>query len=150
MPQLFFGPKYVRFPIHLKDPMIPDPSGQLAELIVYTTSTRVDLYSHQILLAPFNSLNTQSTVLTNSSVMVASVVDGEWRWQPYQNLLNWVFIPYMSASVVECWSIGSCSSSGLCQGSWSQVSTFSCYSHCLPLTQSASEGYENNFQELVL
>ena len=34
-------------------------------------------------LAPFNSLNTQSTVLTNSSVMVASVVYGEWRWQPY-------------------------------------------------------------------
>ena len=29
--------------------MILDPSGQLAELIVYITSTRVDLYSHQIL-----------------------------------------------------------------------------------------------------
>ena len=43
MPQLFFRPKYVWFPIHLKDPMIPDPSGQLAELIVYITSTRVDL-----------------------------------------------------------------------------------------------------------
>ena len=27
-----------------------DPSGQLAELIVYITSTRVDLYSYQILL----------------------------------------------------------------------------------------------------
>ena len=46
--------------------------------------------------------------------MIASVVDGEWRWQPYQNLLNSVFIPYMSASVIECRSIGSCSSSGLC------------------------------------
>ena len=34
MPQLFFRPKYVRFPVHLKGPMIPDPSGQLAELIV--------------------------------------------------------------------------------------------------------------------
>ena len=34
--------------------MIPDPSGQLAELIVYITSTRVDLYSHQILLAIHN------------------------------------------------------------------------------------------------
>ena len=67
-------------------------------------------------LAPFNSLNTQSTVLTNSSVMVASAVYGEWRWQPYQNLLNSVFIPYMSASVIECRSIGSCSSSGLCAG----------------------------------
>ena len=50
MPQLYFRPKYVWFPIHLKGPMIPDPSGQLAELIVYITSTRVDLYSHQILL----------------------------------------------------------------------------------------------------
>ena len=38
------------FPMNLKGPMIPDPSGQLAELIVYITSTRVDLYSHQILL----------------------------------------------------------------------------------------------------
>ena len=34
----------------LKGPMILDPSGQLAKLIVYITSTRVDLYSHQILL----------------------------------------------------------------------------------------------------
>ena len=48
--------------------------------------------------------------------MVASVVDGEWRWQPYQNLLNSVFIPYMSASVIEYRSIGSCSSDGLCAG----------------------------------
>ena len=54
MPQLFFRPKYVWFPIHLKGPMIPDPSGQLAELIVYITSTRVDLYSHQILLGKDN------------------------------------------------------------------------------------------------
>ena len=50
MPHLFFRPKYVWFPVHLKGPVIPDPSGQLAELIVYITSTRVDLYSHQILL----------------------------------------------------------------------------------------------------
>ena len=50
MPQLFLRPKYVWFPVHLKGPMIPNPSGQLAELIVKITSTRVDLYSHQILL----------------------------------------------------------------------------------------------------
>ena len=50
MPQLFYKPKYVWFPVHLKGPEIPNPSGQLAELIVYITSTRVDLYSHQILL----------------------------------------------------------------------------------------------------
>ena len=49
MPQLFFRPKYVWFPVHLKGAMIPDPSGQLEELIVYITSTRVDMYSHQIL-----------------------------------------------------------------------------------------------------
>ena len=30
---------------------IPDSSGQLAELIVYITPTRVDLYSHQILFS---------------------------------------------------------------------------------------------------
>ena len=54
MPQLFFRPKYVWFPIHLKGPMIPDPSGQLAELIAYITSTRVDLYSYQFLLAKAN------------------------------------------------------------------------------------------------
>ena len=46
----FFTPKYVWFPVHLKGPVIRDPNGQLAELIVYITSTRVDLYSHQILL----------------------------------------------------------------------------------------------------
>ena len=34
--------------------MIPNPSGQLAELIVYITSTRVDMYSHQILLENSN------------------------------------------------------------------------------------------------
>ena len=30
-------------------PVIPYPSGQLAELVVYITSTSVDLYSHRIL-----------------------------------------------------------------------------------------------------
>ena len=41
---------------------------------------------------------------------------------------------------------------GCMQGSWSQVSTFSCYSHCLPLAQHACNvrGYQNNFQEPVL
>ena len=39
---------------------------------------------------------------------------------------------------------------GCVQGSWSQVSTFSCNSHCLPLTQNASKGYQNNFQEPAL
>ena len=38
-------------------------------------------------------LNTQNTELTNSSVLVASAIYGEWRWQPQQNLLNTVFYP---------------------------------------------------------
>ena len=37
---------------------------------------------------------------------------------------------------------------GCVQGSWSQVSTFCCYSHCLPMTQNASKGYQNNFKTL--
>ena len=56
MPQVFFKPKYVWFPVHLKGdkgPEIPDTSGQLAELIVYITSTRGDLYSCQV---PFTNL----------------------------------------------------------------------------------------------
>ena len=65
-------------------------------------------------LAPSN-IRTHSTVLTNSSVLVACVVYGEW-WQPRENLLNSVSIPYMSASVIECRSIGSYSSTGLCAG----------------------------------
>ena len=48
---VIFRPKYVWFPVYLLGPVIPDPSGQLAELIIFITSTRVDLYSHQILLA---------------------------------------------------------------------------------------------------
>ena len=38
------------FPIQLWGAVIPEPSGQLAELIVYINSTRVDLFRHQILL----------------------------------------------------------------------------------------------------
>ena len=49
-----FRPKYVSFAVHVQDPVTQDPSGQLAELIVYITSTRVDLYSHQILLVVHN------------------------------------------------------------------------------------------------
>ena len=37
---------------------------------------------------------------------------------------------------------------GCVQGSRSQVTTFSCYSHCLPLTQNASKGYETIFKNL--
>ena len=32
---------------------------------------------------------------TNSSVMVASVVDGEWIWQPYQKLVEFSFPLYV-------------------------------------------------------
>ena len=33
--KLFLRPQYVWFPEHLLGPVIPDPCGQLAELIVY-------------------------------------------------------------------------------------------------------------------
>ena len=56
MHQLFFRPKYVWFPVDLKGLVIQDANGQLAELSVYITSTRVDLYSHQILLKKFRWL----------------------------------------------------------------------------------------------
>ena len=36
---------------------VPDPSGQLAELFVYINSTRVYLYSHQILFRPSGFLH---------------------------------------------------------------------------------------------
>ena len=91
-------------------------------------------------LAPSNIRNTQSMVLSNSSVLVASVIYGEWRWQPQQNLVNSVFIPYMSASVIECISI--------VQGSWSRVSTFNCYSHFFPLTVIARKGVSEYFSRI--
>ena len=46
---VIFRPKYVWFPVDLEGPVVPDPSGQLAKLIVYITSTGVDLHSHQML-----------------------------------------------------------------------------------------------------
>ena len=48
--------------------MIPDSSGQLAELIVYITSTRVDLYSHQILFLAFKMFILQNIYLMNVSI----------------------------------------------------------------------------------
>ena len=97
-----------------------------------------------------DNLNTQSTVLTNSSVMVVSVVYGEWRWQPCQNMLNSVLTPICLLVSLNAELLVVVVVVGCVQGSWSQVSTFSCYSHCLPLTQNASKGYENNFQKPVL
>ena len=62
-------------------------------------------------------LNIQSTVLTNSSVLVISVVYGEWK-DDNHNKTCWIHfcIPCRSATVIECRRIGSCSSSGLCAG----------------------------------
>ena len=59
---VIFRPKYVWFPVHLYGLVIPDPSGQLAELIVYITFTRVGPYSHQMLLPLIPTmLNTKCT-----------------------------------------------------------------------------------------
>ena len=66
MPPLFLKPKYVWFPVNLKGAVIPDPSGQLAELIVYITSTRVDLYSHQFLLDSNTVTNQPKHVIKSS------------------------------------------------------------------------------------
>ena len=79
-----------------------------------------------------DNLNTQSTVLTNNTVVAASVVYGEWRWQLFQNLLNSVLSPIcllvsLNAEVLVVVIVVGC-----VQGSWSQVSTFSSYSHCSP------------------
>ena len=41
---------------------------------------------------------TQSTVLANSRVLV-SLVNGEWRWQPQQKLVEFIFIPCLLPSV---------------------------------------------------
>ena len=85
-------------------------------------------------LAPFNSQTiwTSSTVLTNNIVVAASVVYGEWRWQLFPNLMNSVLSPIcllvsLNAEVLVVVIVVGC-----VQGSWSQVSTFSCYSHCSP------------------
>ena len=82
--------------------------------------------------------------------MVASVVYEEWRWQPYQNLLNSVFIPYMSAGVIECRSIGSFSSSGLCAGLMITGLHFQLLFTLPPSDTECQEGVWNNFQEPVL
>ena len=89
MPQLFFRPKYVWFPIHLKGPMIPDPSGQLAELIVYITSTRVDLYSHQILL---DRHATQKDVLSDKTPHTCGAI----------NLRKWDSLSHPQSFVTTC------------------------------------------------
>ena len=107
---VIFRPKYVWFPAHLKGPMIPDHSGQLAELIVEITSTRVDLYSHQILLVnifemtsirhrinskwmPFKTdiLLQMLTALYNvircgvvCSAMVSFHIEAETKWTPFR------------------------------------------------------------------
>ena len=99
-----------------------------------------------MLIGTIQHLNTQSTVLTNSSLMVASVVYGEWRWQPNQNLLFYPLyslLVSLNAEVLVVVVVVGC-----VPGSWSQVTTFSCYSNCLSLTQNASKGYETIFKNL--
>ena len=75
-----------------------------------------------------------STVLTNNIVVAASVAYGEWRWQLFQNLLNSVLSPIclLSVIVLNAEVLVVVVVVGCVQGSWSQVSTFSCYSHCFP------------------
>ena len=98
-------------------------------------------------LMPIGSIqhqDTKSAVLTNSSALVASVVNWEWRWQPQQNLLNSVLSPIhlpvsLNAKVLVVVVKVDC-----VPGCWSQVPTFICYSPP-PLTQNASKGLSNQF-----
>ena len=92
-------------------------------------------------------LNTQSTVLTNSTLLVASVVYGGWRCQHHRNLLNSIqflfaicLLVSLKAEVFAVVVVLGC-----VQDSWSQVTTFSCYSHCVPLTEKASKGVSKYF-----
>ena len=73
-----------------------------------------------------------STVLTNKIVVAASVVYGEWRWQLFQNLLNSVLSPICLLVSLNVEVLVVVVVVGCVQGSWSEVSTFSCYSHCFP------------------
>ena len=97
-----------------------------------------------------DSLNTQSTVLTYSSVSVASVVNGKWRWQPQHNLLNSVFITFMSACVIESRSTGSCSSRGLCAGRLITGLSFELLLTTSLWRRMPVKGYQYSFQEPVL
>ena len=74
------------------------------------------------------SEHTKYTVLANSSVLVASVVNEEWRWQPQPNFLNWCFNPLSPVSTIECTSSSGRGSSGGVRCSWSQARNFSCNS----------------------
>ena len=73
-------------------------------------------------------LSTHSTVLTNSTKLVSSVVNGEWRWQPQHYLLNSVYITFMSVCVIERRGIGSCNSRGWCARLLITGICFHCYS----------------------
>ena len=55
--------------------VIPDPSGQSAELIVYITSIRVDLYSHQILLDLKDQISVKFNENTNIFIQENSCED---------------------------------------------------------------------------
>ena len=85
-------------------------------------------------LAPFNSqtiwIPKYSTYQQHCSGSKCSL--WEWRWQLFQNWLNSVLSPIcllvsLNAEVLVVVAVVGC-----VQGSWSQVSTFSCYSHCFP------------------
>ena len=60
-------------------------------------------------------LHTQSTVLANSSALVESVLNREWKWQTQHYCCIKFFLFYMTVGVIE-WRSGSYASSGLCAG----------------------------------
>ena len=103
---VIFRPKYVWFPVHLKDVVIPDASGQLTELIVYITSTWVDLYSHQILLwSPVNQIWSCRYQLMSSKMFVGLWSSLNRIWRP---IIDWwiskIYSCTYAAPKINLWS----------------------------------------------
>ena len=65
-------------------------------------------------LAPSNILNTQSAVLTNSTVLVARLIYEE-EDDNHNKTCRIQFLSPVCPLAIECRSIGSCSSNGLCE-----------------------------------
>ena len=95
-----------------------------------------------------DKLNTQSTVLTNNSVLVASVVNREWRWQTQQNVLNWGFNPLSAANVIDCTSSSGWGSSGWCAVLLTTGQPFQLLLIASLMPVATQWGYGNNFKNL--
>ena len=64
------------------------------------------------------------------------------------NRTCWIQFYPLSASALDADILVGVAVVGCVQGSWSQVSTFSCNSHCLPLTRNAITGVSEYFSRI--